>query len=32
MNKKTLVNIDIEEGKKLIDLLDRSGMKISSAF
>jgi hypothetical protein len=32
MDKKTLVNIDIEEGKKLIDLLDRSGMKISSAF
>lgn len=32
MDKKTLVNIDIEEGKKLIDLLDRSGMNISSAF
>ena len=32
MDKKTLVNIDIEEGKKVIDLLDRSGMQISSAF
>ncbi len=32
MDKKTLVNIDIEEGKKVINLLDNSGMKILSAF
>ncbi len=32
MDKKTLVNIDIEEGKKVIELLDREDMKITSAF
>lgn len=32
MDKKTLVNIDIEEGKKLLEQLDRSNMKISCAL
>jgi len=32
MDKKTLVNIDIEEGKKLLKILDNSSIKITSAF
>ncbi|MBD3628194.1 hypothetical protein [Cyclobacterium sp.] len=32
MDKKTLVNIDIEEGKKVLESLDDSNLKISSAF
>lgn len=32
MDKKTLVNIDIEEGKKLLEILDKSSIKITSAF
>ncbi|WP_162417795.1 hypothetical protein [Cyclobacterium roseum] len=32
MDKKTLVNIDIEEGKKVLEALDDSNLSISSAF
>jgi len=32
MDKKTLINIDIEEGKKVLESLDDSNLKISSAF
>jgi len=32
MDKKTLVNIDIEEGKKLLEILDNSSIKITNAF
>lgn len=32
MDKKTLVNIDIEEGKKLLEMLDKTNMQITSAF
>lgn len=32
MDKKTLVNIDIAEGKKILEFLDDSALKISSAF
>jgi hypothetical protein len=32
MDKKTLVNIDIDEGKKILEFLDNSDLRISSAF
>jgi hypothetical protein len=32
MDKKVLVSIDIEAGKKLLEILDKTNMEITSAF
>lgn len=32
MNKKILVGIDLEEGKKVLEELDKAGLRIASAF